>query len=149
MRTEIAFWDTSALVPLCCRQAGSSSRSHQLFKLFKKPVIWWGTPVEVRSALVRLRQDGDLSKRQMLNAVQKWEMLERVVREVNPTEQVRGLAKTIPQQHGLRTLDAFQLAAALAWCQSNPRRRPFVCFDETLSDAAESAGFAVHTLKSS
>jgi len=105
--------------------------------------------VEVRSALVRLRQDGDLSKRQMLNAVQKWEMLERVVREVNPTEQVRGLAKTIPQQHGLRTLDAYLLAAALAWCQSNPRRRPFVCFDETLSDAAESAGFAVHTLKSS
>ncbi len=147
MRSEIAFWDTSALVPLCCGQPESSGRSQHLFKLFRKPVIWWGTPVEVRSALVRLRWEKSLSERQMLNAIHKWEMLERVVREVNPTEQVRGFAKSIPQQHQLRTLDAFQLAAALAWCQSNPRRRPFICFDDVLAHAAESAGFAVHTLK--
>jgi len=74
-------------------------------------------------------------------------MLERIVREVNPTEQVRSLARALPQQYQLRTLDAFQLAAALAWSQGNPRRRPFICFDDRLAYAAESAGFAVHGLR--
>ena len=47
--------------------------------------------MEVRSALVRLRQDGDLSKRQMLNAVQKWEMLERVV-DLQTLKQLREMS---------------------------------------------------------
>ena len=104
-----------------------------------------GDPVEIRSALARLRQDKDLTDRQMREAIKKWEMLEHIVREVNPTEQVRGLARGLPQQYELRTLDAFQLAAAFAWTQGNPRRRPFICFDDRLARAAESAGFAVYT----
>jgi predicted nucleic acid-binding protein len=148
MKTEIAFWDTSALVPLCCAQSRPASRSRGLFRRFKKPVVWWATPVEIRSALVRLRQDGDLTDRQVRDAIRKWEMLELTVREVNPTEQVRGLARAIPEQYQLRTLDSFQLAAALAWCQEQPSRRPFICFDNRLANAAESAGFLVHRLES-
>ena len=147
MKAEIAFWDTSALVPLCCGQAGPASRSRGLFRHFKKPV-WWATPVEIRSALVRLKQDGDLTEDQGRDAIRKWEMLELTVREVIPTEQVRGLARAIPGRYQLRTLDSFQLAAALVWCQEQPRRRPFICFDDRLANAAESAGFVVHRLES-
>src|SRR5207237_4335359 len=71
MKIEIAFWDTSALVPLCCAQTGPSSRSRGLFRHFKKPVVWWATPVEIRSALVRLKQDGDLTDRQVRDAIRK------------------------------------------------------------------------------
>ena len=106
------------------------------------------TQVEIRSALTRLREDDDLTDRQVQDAIQKWEMLEQIAREVNPTEQVRSLARRLPAQYQLRTLDAFQLAAALAWSQENPRRRPFICFDDRLARAAESAGFAVHGLRS-
>jgi len=147
MKTEIGFWDTSALLPLCCVKAGVSNRSRALFRRFKRPVVWWATQIEIRSALARLRQDEDLTDRQVHDAIKKWEMLERIVREVNPTEQVRSLARALPQQCQLRTLDAFQLAAALAWSQGNPRRRPFICFDDRLAYAAESAGFAVHGLR--
>ncbi len=146
MKTELAFWDTSALAPLCCLQPGLSSRSRILWRQFKQPVIWWGTQVEALSALTRLRQDGKLTQRELHNAIRKWEILEQVVREINPTEQVRRLARTLPDQYQLRTLDAFQLAAALAWCQERPRRRPFICFDEKLALAASQAGFTVHQL---
>lgn len=143
-KTEIAFWDTSALVPLCCARAGPTTRSRALLRQFKKPVIWWGTAVEVHSALTRLRLEGELTERELSNAIKRWEQLETVVREVNPAERVRRLAKGLPAQYQLRSLDAFQLAAALAWCQERPRRRPFVCFDERLAQAAEQAGFTVH-----
>lgn len=146
MKTEIAFWDTSALIPLCCTKAGLTSRSTTLFRLFNKPVIWWGTSVEVYSALARLHQESQISVRELNTSIKRWEQFEIIVREVNPTEHVKRLAKGIPVQYQLRSLDAFQLAAALAWCQERPRRRPFVCFDSKLAEAADQAGFTVHTL---
>ena len=47
-----AFWDTSALVPLCVRQ-GITPQAIALYKLHDL-VIWWATPVEIASALARL-----------------------------------------------------------------------------------------------
>src|SRR2546425_119219 len=82
--------------------AGSKDRSSGGRRRSKSGALW------------RLRQDEDLTDRQVHDAIKKWEMLERIVREVNPTEQVRSLARALPQQYQLRTLDAFQLAAALA-----------------------------------
>lgn len=143
-KTEIAFWDTSAIVPLCCAQAGPTNRSRALLRQFRKLVIWWGTTVEVYSALARLRQEGALAGRELNQAIKRWEQLETVAREVNPTEQVRRLAKGLPAQYQIRSLDALQLAAALAWCQERPRRRPFICLDERLAKAAEEAGFTIH-----
>jgi len=47
-----AFWDSSALVPLCVRQ-GITPRAIALYKLYDA-VVWWATPVEIASALARL-----------------------------------------------------------------------------------------------
>ena len=52
---EPAFWDSSALVPLCMRR----SRAQGVLQLTEEyeVVAWWATPVEARSAFAReLRQ---------------------------------------------------------------------------------------------
>lgn len=63
--------------------------------------------------------------------------------EVLPSDRVRELAETLPEQYGLRALDSFQLAAALVWSKEQPRGRLFVCCDVRLTEAATKAGFDV------
>ncbi len=48
MSKQAAFWDASALVPLCVQEASSRQAHTQLRKFM--PVVWWGSPVEVHSA---------------------------------------------------------------------------------------------------
>jgi hypothetical protein len=47
-----AFWDASALVPLCVRQ-GITPRAIAQYKSYDV-IVWWATPVEIASALARL-----------------------------------------------------------------------------------------------
>jgi hypothetical protein len=49
----------------------------------------------------------------------------------------------MPEQYGLRALDSFQLAAALAWCRERPRGRSFVCGDILLAQVAAQTGFTI------
>ena len=142
MPTDSAFWDTSALVPLCCRQA-ASLRARQLRRNYARVAVWWGCQVEAQSALQRLRAGSLLSAGELQWGLQRLEVMRGGWLEVKPVEKVRVLAVTLPGVYGLRALDSFQLAAALVWCQERPRRRHFVCFDEKLAEAAERAGFTV------
>jgi len=52
VKRSSAFWDTSALVPLCVRQS-TTPRAIALYKSCEA-VVWWTTPVEIASALARL-----------------------------------------------------------------------------------------------
>jgi predicted nucleic acid-binding protein len=140
----MAFWDASAIVPLCCSQA-ATAHSRKLLRDVGKMVVWWGTPVEARSALARLTRDGALTDAERLRAVKLLDQLRFSWDEIQPSEQVRVLATELPDRYGLRALDAIQLAAALVWCRERPNRRPFVCFDDRLSRAAADAGFSVRT----
>lgn len=142
-KIEISFWDTSALLPVCCSQASFTVLSKRFMKQFSKKTIWWGTSVEVQSALNRLFQEGDLDNQQFVKAQRRWEILSKTLYVVEPKIRVREIAETLPQIYGLRALDSFQLAAALVWCKEKPRNRPFVCYDEKLAKAAEKAGFTV------
>src|SRR6266436_1662785 len=47
-----AFWDTSALIPLCVRQS-ITPRAIALHKTHDA-AVWWATPVEIASSLARL-----------------------------------------------------------------------------------------------
>lgn len=134
-----AFWDASAVVPLCV-PGQEGTRGRQLLRQFR-PVVWWGTPVEVLSAIIRLRRLGELSPSQHQVAWQRLEHLRLCWREVLPTERVRELAQRQLEIYELRAGDALQLAAALVWCNQRPRQRPFVCRDLRLSAAAGAAGF--------
>ena len=139
----MAFWDSSAIVPLCCAQSGTTQGRRLLAEL-GRIVAWWGTPVEARSAFARLKRDGRLTAVQNATAVKLLEQLRRSWDEILPSTAVRAIAESLPDDYGLRAGDAWQLAAALAWCQERPRRRPFVCLDQRLAQAASAAGFTPH-----
>jgi predicted nucleic acid-binding protein len=106
-------------------------------------VVWWGTPLEARSAFARLVRNGDISPEKRGAAVNLLGQLRATWDEILPSEAMRSLAEELPDTHRLRAADAAQLAAALVWCRERPRKRPFVCFDERLRTAASELGFVV------
>lgn len=138
----MAFWDASSIVPLCCSQP-ATAQGRQLRRASKRMVVWWGTPLEARSAFARLVREGRLTAVERATAVRLLARLRNAWDEILPTEKVRSLAEDLPDTHGVRAADAAQLAAALVWCRERPKQRPFVCFDERLRAAATALGFAV------
>lgn len=141
-KTTVGFWDTSAIVPLCCQQNLSQS-VRKLWRETARVVVWWGTTVEVRSAISRLHSEGVITLKGRQQALARLEVLRQEWYEITPSEQVRRLAEDLPDSYGLRALDSFQLAAALVWCREKPRNRTFVCDDARLAEAAEAVGFSV------
>lgn len=141
-KTESAFWDTSAIVPLCCQQNLSQSMRRR-WREAARVVVWWGTPVEVRSAISRLHSEGILTAKGRQHALARLEVLRQEWREMMPSDKARGIAEGLPDAYGLRALDSFQLAAALVWCNEKPKNRILVCDDSKLSAAAQTAGFTV------
>lgn len=143
MKPKTAFWDSSALAPLCCQQP-SSARARQLARRLTRQIVWWGTTTEITSALARLDREGRLTPGLLRQHLEQLERLQNGWIEVLPVEQVRLMAADLLLRYPLRGADSLQLAAALAWCKQNPRRRPFVCFDERLAQVAEEVGFEVY-----
>jgi predicted nucleic acid-binding protein len=138
----VAFWDASAIVPLCCSQP-ATAQGRRLRRELKRMVVWWGTPLEARSAFARLVREGQLTVDGRVRAVRLLAQLRVAWDEILPTEKVRSLAEDLPDTHGLRAADAVQLAAALVWCRERPKQRALVCFDEPLRVAATALGFSV------
>lgn len=139
-----AFWDTSAIVPLCCRQP-QTAKAHQAYRVFPNIVVWWTTRVECASAFYRLERDKDLTAQQVQQALLSSETHRRLWTEIAPSDEVRTLAEHLLKKHQLRAADSLQLAAALVWCNSYAKGRAFVCDDGRLLAAAEQEGFnAVH-----
>jgi predicted nucleic acid-binding protein len=141
VKKAIAFWDASALVPLCVHEVATpSARFH--FKKFA-PVVWWGSSVEIHSAICRLNREKAITDIGKKGAIARLEMLGRSWRELLPGDQLRELALQLLEEYSLRAADSLQLAAALIWCDEIPARRNFVCADQRLSRAARSIGFVV------
>lgn len=141
MKTNLAFWDTSAIVPLCCFQA-TSQKLRELRRKYEV-VAWWASPIEGQSALKRLLRDNEISQTAYQAAVKRLEIQSETWREILPTEKVRELAVNLIETQNLRTLDALQLASALVWCFEKPKGRIFICCDDKLSEAAEKIGFTI------
>ena len=70
----MAFCDSSAIVPLCCAQAGTT-RGRRLLADLGRIVAWWGTSVEAGGAFARLVRDGDLTPAQRVNAIKLLDQL--------------------------------------------------------------------------
>jgi len=136
---EPAFWDSSALVPLCVQRQASTvlRRLVQRYEM----VVWWSTPVEMRSAFARLRRMGQLTPSELIAAGQAMDQLRRAWREIQPTEQLRAEAETLLDSSPLTAADALQLAAALAWTLRKPQGRVFISGDAQLLEAAQQSGF--------
>jgi predicted nucleic acid-binding protein len=141
VKKTIAFWDASALVPLCIHEA--ASRQAQLYLRKFAPVVWWGSPVEVHSAICRLHRDKAITDLEKQGAVARLRLLIGGVGEVLPDDQLRELATESLDKYSLRAADSLQLAASLTWCQRHPSKRSFICGDFRLAEAADAAGFSV------
>jgi predicted nucleic acid-binding protein len=142
MKISISFWDTSSIVPLCCQQE-LSQQMRELWRETRRVVVWWGTSVEVRSAISRLQAEGKLTAGNVQLALERLESLREQWREITPSDKLRDIAETLPEIYGLRALDSFQLAAALVWCNEKPKNRVFICHDDKLKKTAQKARFTI------
>jgi predicted nucleic acid-binding protein len=138
----MAFWDASAIVPLCCLQP-QTQVARQARRLFPQLVTWWATSVECSSALRRLARAQELTARETQQAFQELDRLHLRWTEIAPLEEVRLLAERLLGVHPLRAADSLQLAAAVIWCNRLPNGRTFISGDEKLLEAAEKEGFNV------
>ncbi|GGN02050.1 hypothetical protein GCM10007092_15390 [Thermus composti] len=136
------FWDSSALVPLLVLEA-TSSRMLALYQADPILLVWWGTEVELASALARLEREGALTPEEADQAFARLGALKAVWHEVLPSEAVRETARRFLRVHPLRAMDALQLAAAFVASRGRPSQLPFVCLDARLSLAARREGFPV------
>lgn len=136
------FWDTSALTPLLVREANSGLRESQL-RTDGQILVWYGTAVEIESALCRRKRDGSLAadaealaRRRLMDLVAGWA-------EVEPLRSVRDRACRLLRVHTFRSADAMQLAAALVATGERPQGFAFLTGDVRLRSAAEAEGFTV------
>ena len=136
------FWDSSAVVSLLLDQADPEPVRRAL-RDDPDMVVWWGTPVEILSALARVERERalpsvevDLARRALDDLAGRWN-------EILPTDEVRERAGLGLLRHPLRAGDAFQLGAALTWARGRPRGHRFLSLDERLAEAARREGFHV------
>ena len=136
---NLAFWDASALVPLCVGQS-TTPRAIALYKTYEA-VVWWATPVEIASALARLVRMKQLDSSDWARARQLAATLADAWFAIQPSDGLRAKATQLVDRYDLRAADALQLAAALEWCQDGPRGQVFLTADQKLREAAVLAGF--------
>lgn len=135
------FWDSSAVLPLFIEQH-YSAEVKAVANHVPEMVLWWGTSLEVFAATSRLRREGGISVEEESRVNAAVDELRDMSHEIQPSEHVRLLATRVLRTHPLRTADALQLAAALAWA-GTPRGAVFVTLDTRLARAARLEGFAV------
>jgi predicted nucleic acid-binding protein len=138
----VKFWDSSAFTPLVIKER-ESERLAALSKSDSEIVLWWGTRIEVTSAVCRRERDGALNMMQVGEVVADMLKLIQSGMEIQPSEQIRELAIRFLRVHPLRAADAFQLAAAFHASEGHPPSMDFVCLDVRLSLAAAKEGFRV------
>jgi predicted nucleic acid-binding protein len=139
--SQSAFWDTSAIVPLCTRQQ-TTQEVEQLAKKFNQ-VVWWAAGVELHSAIARLRRLGELNEAGKLLAINALNELIGTWREIALSDELRDHAQSLLHSNSLRAADSLQLAAALIWCNQETVGKTFISSDVRLTEAASRSGFTI------
>ena len=138
----ILYLDTSALVKLYVREAGSTALRRHAAKAgaLATSVVAYA---ETRAAFVRLKQSGvssDARHRQRVQQLERdWEALLRVELAPDVLRSTGDLAEIF----GLRGFDSIHLASAL-WLKARVSESvDFAVFDQRLAAAASKAGLTV------
>jgi predicted nucleic acid-binding protein len=134
-----AFWDTSALVPLCVRQ-GITPQAIAVYKTHDL-AVWWAAPVEIASALARLVRMKQLEPSDWTRARKLARKLADSWSMIQPSDALRAKAIQLVDRYDLRAADSLQLAAALEWCEDRPQGYVFLTTDQKLREAALFSGF--------
>jgi predicted nucleic acid-binding protein len=136
------FWDASAIAPLLVDDPSRES----LLNLLDEDagmVAWWGTPVEIASALARREREGLMTADEVAAALTTARALALNWHEVAASDPLRRSAERLLRVHPLRAADSLQLAAALVAANHDPPSIEFVCLDTRLAAAARREGFSV------
>ena len=136
------FWDTSAIVPLCIQETGTAT-VREILSEDPSLVVWWGARTECTSAFMRRVREGHLKPNDARVARQALDAVVQAGIEIQPRETVRGTAERLLGVHPLRAADAFQLAAAIQWCQGLTAGNGLVVFDRRLREVGYAEGFTV------
>ena len=145
VKSAPAFWDTSAIIPLCCQQP-QSAKARQLLRKNPALVAWWGTAVEASSAFNRLLRQGYFTAGNFKQADHALNHLVEHWHEVQPLDEIRSEAKRLLKMYPLRAADALQLAAAMIWCRKHPKQHLFISADVNLLNAVHSEGFSIEDI---
>jgi uncharacterized protein len=139
------FWDASAIIPLL---ADEPTREGLLTVLEDDPqiVAWWGTSVEIASALARRERENLISAAEIEAALMAMHALADGWHEILPSDAVRRTAERLLRAHPLRAADSLQLAAALIAADHDPTTLDLVCLDTRLMLAARREGFKVQVV---
>lgn len=144
MTLPFAFWDTSALIPLCVSQPQTGS-ARVLYPKYRI-VVWWATEVEIWSGLSRLDRTTKITQTQFARGKQLARDLIRDWIAVHESAGIASDACALVASHPLRAADALQLAAALEACEHKPQGYVFITADQRLADAARLTGFSVELI---
>lgn len=136
------FWDSSALLPLLVDEP-ARERLIALLEEDGEVLAWWGTPVEIASALAQREREGLLTPDDVAAALDAARALTESWHEIVPSDAVRRTAERLLRTHPLRAADALQLAAVLIAADHDPTSLELVCLDERLKSAARREGFTV------
>ena len=145
MLKPVAFWDASVLVTLCVNQTPTPLAL--VFESKYRIAVWWATHVEIASALVRSLRQQDITAVEYAHARQQAEGLANLWDVIAPSAKVARDARTLLERYPLRAADALQLAAALEWCEGEPKGMVFLTFDRRLREAAALDGFTLESLR--
>jgi uncharacterized protein len=138
----VKFWDASAIIPLLAEEPSTQRLLDQLDQ-DAEILAWWGTPVEIASAIARRERDNLLSAQEAEALLASSRQLAEAWHEIVPSVAVRRTAERLLRVHALRAADSLQLAAALVACDHDPISLDFVCLDTRLAGAARREGFRV------
>ena len=136
------FWDASAIVPLLLDEetshtAGALRRADPIM------VVSWLTVVECGSAIARAEHEEMVNQHEAAAAFTRLDDLSRVWTEVEPTTDLRDIARRLLRAHRLRAGDAIQLASATLAAERRPATLELVTLDDRLETAALKEGFMV------
>lgn len=113
------FWDSSALVAVSIPEDGWERLAAVLDE--RDPlVVWWGTPVEFSSAVVRCVRMGHLDRAGFVEAIERLRDLEARWLEIEPSPELCDRALALLKAYPLGAEDALQLAAALIAADGSP-----------------------------
>ena len=135
----IAYFDTSALVPLFVEEP-ASARCARLWDEADRVVAARIVYVEARAALAQARRLGRLSARALGRAVEDLDRSVAQIDHVEIAEQLVRDAGALSQDRALRGYDAVHLAAAVAIAGA---QTVLVTGDDDLASAAGEMGLAV------
>ena len=136
------FWDSSALLPLFIDEP-TRDRLIALLDSDDEVLSWWGTPLEIASALARREREALLTADQVSETLAALNTLAAGWHEIVPTDAVRRTAERILRTHPLRAADSLQLSAAIIAANHDPTSLEIVCLDNRLTLAARREGFTV------